>query len=677
MRATRSLLKLLLLVFAFLSVTTFPGYSQSFELSDGIALFQNGEFEKAISQLEKAVDKDPYNTEGYYYLAASQMGLKKYEAVLSTADKALEVAPENVQMLIVKAEALYHLDYPKAIPVYQKITELAGQRGGDVINKKQAEAYLGYLYKRKANDAFLSGNVDGAVQDYKRARNLTPDSLTVHNNLSYILIQQERWEEAIEALEIGLNRFPTSEQLLFLKGQAHRGAGNSEEMVQSFKVLYELYPDNINYGVIYGQALMATNQARKANEHMNQLIEKHPESEPLYETLKSMSEQRFDMGSKRNVLKLQREAFPDNRLVAMELADTHILLKEYKEAREIYDSLYTASPTPDVALRSARTWIYDGIDEEGLEVYRQLVNEWLNNFKVINETAVVLRSAGLEEPALRLFKNAYAIEKDPGTAIHIIELEDQTKGQIPEHMITDLKRSPYYALGEYFELRHQLSATERTSKKDQFVSSITGILDLYSESTSALTTQTEQVLEGEASPTPEVLQEKRFTEKLSTYVDDWYELLKKSFSSEKQVEIIDEALNEYPGSSRLLYFKGVSKLESGNIAEAKSTFEDAIRNGARDEAIFIKIGDIYAAEEDPDNAILFYERGLSLNNRNKEAYRKIIAVAERYNVLNEVCDRWMLRFETDPDNKTLRDHLISALHKADRFEDARKIIEDN
>ena len=671
------MLKLLMLVFTMLSVTTLTGYAQSFELSDGIALYQNGEFEKAISQLEKAVNKDPYNIEGYYYLAASQMGMKKYEAVLSTAEKALEVAPENIQMVVVKAEALYHLDYPKAIPVYQKITELTGQGGEGVINKKQAEAYLGYLYKRKANDAFLSGNVDGAVQDYKRARDLTPDSLTVHNNLSYILIQEERWTEAIDALETGLDRFPASEQLLFLKGQAHRGAGNSEEMVQTFKVLYELYPDNINYGIIYGQSLMATNQARKANEHMNQLIEQHPENERLYESLKSMSEQRFDMGSKRNVLMLQREAFPENKLVVLELADTHILLKEYEKARLLYDSLYTANPAPDMALRSARTGLYDGVDEEDLEVYRKVVNDWPENFQVLHETATVLREKGMGEAALRLFKHAYAIKKDPRTAIQVIELESETEDPDPEPFITDLKASTYYALGEYFELKYGTPRDKRPLKSEEFISSITGILDLYSESNSELTTQTEQVLEGQVSPMPEILQERRFTEKLNGFVNNWYELLRISFSPNDQVEIIDRALEQYPGSSRLLYFKGVSAMESGKYAEAKDILEDAIRNGAKDEAVFAKLGDIYDIQGDPENAILFYERSLSLNDRNNEVYRKIIAVAERFDALNGVCDRWMLRYEQNRDNDILKDHLISALHKADRFEDARKIISGN
>ena len=658
-------------------ITVVPVFAQSFELSDGIALFQNGDYKKAVSQLEQAITKNPYSIEAHYYLAASQIGLKEYNEVLSTADKALEMAPDNVQMLVVKAEALYHLDYPKAIPIYQKIAELAAEEGETVINRDQAKAYLGYLYKRKANDAFLSGKTNEAIRDYKRARNLIADSLSVHNNLAYILIQEEKWDDAQEAIGIGLKTFPTNAQLLFLKGQAYRGSGDQEEMLQAFKVLYELYPENINYGIIYGQALMAANQARKANEHMKQLIDDNPENEKIYEALKTMSEQRFDVGSKKNVLKLQRKAFPENQLVALELADTHVLLKEYEEARVIFDSLYTSDPTPEMALRSARTYIYEGIDEKALEAYRQVVNEWTGDFDALFETAIVLREDGLVRPALRLFKNAYALKNDPKAAIHIIELLNRVDNKSGEKFIVDLKSSTYYALGHFFDLKYLSSKQDPSGQTELYISSITGMLDLYSESSSTVSSEAENVLEGKASPMPEILQEKQFTEKLSMYVDKWYELLKERFSAERQISILDRALEEYPGSSRLLYFKGMSAFEATNYREAERLFEEAIRYGAKDVNIYLKLGVIYSQRGDHPNAILSYERALSIDNTEEEAYRKIISIAENQNSLDDIIDRWLLRYEANPENKVLKEFLITALHKADRFEEARRVIAED
>lgn len=677
MRVFRSFIKFIAVTLICFSVSSISVSAQSYELSDGIASYQNGKFEQAIPQLRKAIDKNPVHLEAYYYLAASQLGLKEYDKVLVTADSALKIAPENIQMLMVKAEAFYHLDYPKAIPIYQKISELAENQtnnSNNVIEKEQADAYLGYLYKRKANDSFLSGNMSDAIRSYERARNLTPDSLSVHNNLAYTLIQEEKWEEAIEALDIGLERFPTSEQLLFLKGQAYRGAENKEKMVQAFKTLYELYPDNVNYGVIYGQALMASNQARKANEHMNYLIEQHPENEELYEALKSMSEQRFDMGTKKNVLKLQKEAFPENRMVALELADTHILLKEYEKARAILDSIKTADPSPDIALRSARTTLYKEIDDEALEVYRHLASKWTESAKVLKETAQVFRAAGHHEEALDLFIKAFQIQKDPKVAIHIIELADPGDTDRKNQFIKYLGETSFYAFGEYFDLKFGTQVKNRPANTDQFASSIVGLLDIISESQSVLSSETERVLEGEASPKPEILQEVRFTEKLNYYVDDWYELLKSTFDPEEQIEVVESALKEYPSSSRLHYFKGVSAFDAEKMELASRSLEESIRFGAKNEQVHLLLGDINAKQGHPEKAILFYERSLSLNNQNDEAYRKLIAVSEESGKLDELCDRWLLRFESDNDNTILREYLILSLHKADRFEDAGKII---
>ncbi|MFP8488612.1 tetratricopeptide repeat protein [Gracilimonas sp. Q87] len=671
------MLKFILVMLLCYPFTNSAVSAQSYELADGIAFYQGGKFEKAIPQLQKVIEKNPVLIEAYYYLAASHMGLEQYEKVLATADLALNIAPENVQMLVVKAEALYHLDYPKAIPIYKKISELVASQGSNsrsVIKKEQADAYLGHLYKRKANDAFLSGNMSEAINDYKHARDLTPDSLSVHNNLAYTLIQAEKWKEAIEALDKGLQRFPTSEQLLFLKGQAYRGADDRDEMVQTFKILYELYPDNVNYGLIYGQALMASNQARKANEHMNRLIEKYPDNVQIYEALKSMSEQRFDMAAKMNVLKLQRNAFPENRMVALELADTHILLKEYDKARTILDSIETADPSPDIALRSARTTLYGEIDEEALETYRQVLSNWPESYDVLKESALVFRNAGQENEALDLFIKAFQIQEDPKVAVHIIELTDQSNKSAIRQYTHYLQSTPYYALGDYFELKFLDQNLNRSENLEQFISSIVGMLDIFSESQAVLTSQTERVLDGDASPKPVMLQERRFTEKINRYVNAWYDLLKNTFDPDRQINIMESALEEYPSSSRLHFFKGESAFKAGKMSLAKSSLEESIRYGAKDEQVYLRLGDIYRKQDDPENAILFYERSLSIDEKNNDAYRKLIAVSEQSGKLHELCERWLLRYENNNDNNILKEHLISALHKADRFEDAQRII---
>ena len=51
-----------------------PGYSRA-HLQSGIQDYQHGRYEPAVAHLERAIDRDPYSAEGYYYLAISQLAL--------------------------------------------------------------------------------------------------------------------------------------------------------------------------------------------------------------------------------------------------------------------------------------------------------------------------------------------------------------------------------------------------------------------------------------------------------------------------------------------------------------------------------------------------------------------------------------------------------------------------
>lgn len=657
-----------------------PAQAQSYELANGISHYQNGDFEKAIFPLEQALDKNPMLVEAYYYLSASQLGLKQYQGVIETTDKALSFAPNHVQILLVKAEALYHLDYLKAIPVYKRIGELASKEETPTekgITQKQANAYLGYLYQRKANDEFLSGSSKKAVQSYKKARALNPDSLTVHNNLAYTLLQEKKWEEAISALEQGLNRFPSSEQLLFLKGQAHRGADQKEEMLQTFKMLHELHPDNINYAIIYGQTLMSQNQARKANEFMEQLLQKYPDSEEVYEALIAMSEQRFDFTTKKNVLKRQRKAFPENRPVALELADTHILLEEYEQARSIFDSLNTANPSALTALKSARMHVYEHVSDTAIMAYKAVEQSWPNDFRVIFEAAKVHQSAGLTNEALRLFEAAFEIRPEPKAAMYLVELlasNNSNNSAERERLISYLKETVYFPVGEYFELKYTFTPKEEDRRYEQFRASLVGLLSLYSDAQTSAMARSERMLEGETSPKPKFLQERRFLDKLDAYVDGWFDVLKKNYQPEVQKQLLDEVISVYPNSSRLYYFKGRVAHSNQDFEQAERALEQSIRLGGKDPHIHLLLGDAQQDQGKVQAAELSYERSLTLNKDYEPAYESLIALSSRQGRLNELCDRWLQRFQNNKDFSTLKEYLISALHKADRFEDARKVI---
>jgi hypothetical protein len=73
-------------------------------------------------------------------------------------------------------------------------------------------------------------------------------------------------------------------------------------------------------------------------------------------------------------------------------------------------------------------------------------------------------------------------------------------------------------------------------------------------------------------------------------------------------------------------------------------------------------------------AIQSFERAISAAPRNGTPYAELIELYRNIGKLNQLCDRWLARYRADTKNEILKSYLIEALHKADRFEEARQII---
>lgn len=60
-----------------------------------------------------------------------------------------------------------------------------------------------------------------------------------------------------------------------------------------------------------------------------------------------------------------------------------------------------------------------------------------------------------------------------------------------------------------------------------------------------------------------------------------------------------------------------------------------------------------------------------------EPYKALIDLYRRKGQIDQLIERWKARYRVRPKNDALREHLIEALHKAERFEEAQKIINSN
>lgn len=654
--------------------------AQSFspEFSRGVELYQRGAYGQAIPIFRHEIEKKSNNIDAFIYLSSSFLGDKQYEQVIKTAQKGLDISPGHIRLMLLEAEAYYRTDYKKAIPIYEKIASRLENEENlqqQDISVAQIKAYLGHLYQRKASELYKASNFNKGITDYRTARNYSPDSLNIHNNLAYVLLQQKKWDEAIKVLEKATSRFPDSEQLLMMKGQAYRGAKELQKMTDTYLQLYKKDEDNLNYALIYGQSLMASNQAQRANAFLNKLVRKHPNEEKLYEALKKMNEQRFDFAAKRNILKLQRQAFPENTEVAEELAETYIQTKEFELSRQVYDSLATTTKDIRFAIASAHTWLYQEDYQKADSVYHKLTNKYPEQQQILVEGARVSERIEEKERALILLKEAYAIGEKPEIALNIAELlTDQKKENEAISYTRKLVGTRYGGIAIFYELKYAQKKLDEAGKKAE--QALLKMFQLYASLQQELSGEAENVFESRQLRMPPLLQNKHKITQLNQYIDNWYNYLMDNFSVPQAEGIIAAVCSEYPESPKLHLFEGKIAFRAGHSTLAQESFEKAIRQGARDPEIYFLLGEVYRDRNKYSKSILSYERALTTDASFEKAYQKIVQTSEQQGSLDELCDRWLRRYKNNSDNKMLREYLISALHKADRFEEAKQIIKE-
>jgi|GEM_PF-2446006 len=654
----------------------------SYDLSSGIDFYRQGQYQKAIKTLRSALNQDSTNSQAYLFLAYSYLKTKDYKKLVKIASRGLKHNPDHIRLMMLKAEGYYHIDYEKSFDIYRQVKKKIGEAPAhqiDGIRLEQVDAALGRLYQRKANDFYEKGRLEKSISNYRKARSFSPDSLSIQNNLAYTLIKAKKWKQAIDVLESASRRFPLNKSLLLMKGQAYRKTKQYDKMTEAYHQLYKMDPTNVDYGLTYGQALLISNQAQKANTFLHHLIKEHPDNKRIYQALKRMDTQRYNFKAKRNILKIQRQNFPDDKKIALELAQTNILLKKYEKARQIYDSLATATKLPVYRLQSARTWLYskDKNLEKAASVYQSLVEKYPDDIQILIESALVLRKAGNIKRAQQLYQRSFEQGKDPRAAFALMEIFNQQHDTTQVlHYASKLKDTEYAGIGLLYQLKYgsvKFDSDEAVEKTEQAVELM---LRRFKSVKQQVVHHAKRIKKGDYFSKPSVLQSQQELSHIGQYIDQWYTYLATNFSYQKANSVLDDALSVFPSSSKLYFFEGKLAIQHEDITKGIHSLKRAVGLGAKNANVQILLGDAYDQQGKARSAVLSYEQALTFDQKNEEAYRKLVAVSQKYGKLNTLCERWLKRYRNNKENGVLREYLIEALQKADRFQEANKIIKN-
>ena len=193
-------------------------------------LFTNGNFQQALANSRKMLEKFPKSVILCNISGASNTGLMQFDDAIDNYKKALKIKPDY-------AEAYYNMgialkkkgDLEGAIVSYKHALE---------IKPDYAEAYynMGNALKDKCN-------FEAAIISYKNALEIKSDFAEAYYNMGIALKKNDDLEAAIDSYKNALKIKPNHAEAYINMGNIHKDKGDLEAAIDSYKKAIEIKSD--------------------------------------------------------------------------------------------------------------------------------------------------------------------------------------------------------------------------------------------------------------------------------------------------------------------------------------------------------------------------------------------------------------------------------------------------
>ncbi|MCW9094917.1 MAG: tetratricopeptide repeat protein [Ignavibacteriaceae bacterium] len=280
----------------------------STELNSAKLYIQQKNWDKALEALKADVEKNPKSDEGYYLLGTVYSEMDRTEEMIEAFDNSLAISNKFADKINEYRAYQWANNYNRGVSLFQ--------RGNNTADKDSSKMYY-----------------DMAIDAYKKATILEPDSGLTYRNLAFVYLTTNQTEESIEplkklielekaeegyqylgevyytlglnkmsefkndgnkedsikamdyynkgimTLEEGLKLYPDNSEMLNASTNSYIGAGRINEAITSAKALVEKEPDNAVYHYNYGVLLLNVEKYQDAETQLLKAIELDPNYE--------------------------------------------------------------------------------------------------------------------------------------------------------------------------------------------------------------------------------------------------------------------------------------------------------------------------------------------------------------------------------------------------------------
>ncbi len=653
--------------------------AQNQTLTQGIQKYQQGNFQEAIDLLEIAKINNSINAQGYIVLASSYLEIQIPEKAEKNAVEGKSLFPDLLAFDWIIAESL--LNQRKIQQARNKYLDVedALHQGRTLmplnIDNEILRVRLGQVYQVLASNAYQEGEFDLAINRMSNAVEFMTDSVQVHKNLAILLIEQEQYDRALEVLDTAKNIFPDDTEILRIKASIYFKTEERDKLIDQFKELYLRDPADIDNGLIYAELLISSQKTSAGMDVIEDLLDRHPEEKRIYKMMAEINERQFNISGKRAVLREMQKQFPDDYSILEDIAETYKRESKWGEARAVYDSLKVK--TDDIVkyeLEKASTWERQDSLATAEVLYRGLLEEYEGNDRVVYGLGNNLEKQSKWEQAFLNYYDAMDDGKEKDVTLYtklaISSVKsDQDSAKVYVDQALNLgSESPALYL-EASKLYHGLSNQEKAFELAER-SLRKSFSDLAEEQTIFEQNLNDEGILGQAGNTTQI-ERLEFLNSISEEAFDW---LAYSFKEKDVDPVLEEMIERYKTSGKLYYLVGKYYLKSSEIVLAENYLKKSVEYSPNLFEAHLELANLQEQKGNIEEAISSLERALSLNPNESLVYTKLIGLYREIGQLDQLTERWSAKYRADKNDELLREHLIEALHKAGRYNEAREII---
>ena len=304
------------------------------QLQSLIDLYNQGEFQKILTQSLQLRGKFPTSVNLLNLSAASHAGLKQYSEAIKNYTHAIKLKPDFADAYNNMGNSLEKQgDLDGAIKSYEQALK---------IKPNYAEAYLNI-----GNTLEAKGELDAAIDRFKRAIKIRPNYAEAHNNIGMILARQNDVDGAINSYKQAIRLKPDFTAAYNNLGNIQKESkGDINGAIETYRKAAKI---DSNFAETYnnmGTAFQANGDIDSAIKCYRQALELKPDFAHAYNNVGNALQKKGDLGGAINnhqqAIKIKpdyAEAYNDMGAALQKKGVLNEARKSYKKANEIKPNL--------------------------------------------------------------------------------------------------------------------------------------------------------------------------------------------------------------------------------------------------------------------------------------------------------------------------------------------------